>query len=479
MEQTLAIAILALKDISVEDSRQRTVYDREKLIELANNIRDDRLIHPPTIDTLENMRLVCGGRRVKAMKAIAAKGLSIRFNGEELPVGYAPFCVVGSTDVLVLEEIELNENKIRDNLTWQDEERALARIKQIVIDRKLREKKEEKPLADEDELLKELVVTKEEIAQAADVSRATVTRHEQIIDHLSDPEVAKAKTKKEAIKIIEKKNKQEHLAELAKTTVVKKSDHQIRQGDCRELIKQVPTGIVKAVITDPPYGINMHLDQSWDGTWHEYNDTESYCFNLIESLIPEWDRVMEEQGHLYVFCDFAKFEKIKAIFDSYRKEEGKKADFLFSMESMLSHNMGLKELKSVTKSQAVFDVMYFPMIWNKGNVASYPRPDHWPRKSYECVLYAIKGGHKQNKLDLAVVDVPQIQIQDHQAGKPKALYAHFINRSTVPGDVVLDCFAGQGNLLRAAHEAKRKSINFELADEYYPLLAKAYRETEE
>jgi DNA modification methylase len=373
---------------------------------------------------------------------------------------------------MALEEIELNENKIRDNLTWQDEERAIARIKQIVQSRKGREA--EVP----EDAIPFIEISKTELAEAAGVGRNVVATHEFIAKHLDDPDVQKAKTKKDAVKIIEKKNRQEHLANMAKNTVVKTSDHRIMQGDCRELITKVPTGIVNCVVTDPPYGIDMHKDQSWDGTWHEYNDTEAYCFNLIETLIPEWDRVMTEQGHLYLFCDFAKFEKIKAIFDSYRKDAEGKVSFAFKPESVLAHNMGLKDLKSLSQSSPVFDVMYFPFVWNKGNVASYPRPDHWPRKSYECVLYAIKGGHKQHKLDLAVIDVPQVQNQDHPAGKPVGLYELLLLRSTSPGDVVLDCFAGQGNLLRAAHKNKRKSISFELSDTYYPLLAKAYRETE-
>lgn len=471
----LPIAILKLSDIVVAEGRQRTTYDREKLLELANNIKNDRLIHPPTISTLEAKQLVCGGRRYKALVAIAAKGEAVTFNGEKLPVGYAPFLVAGTEDVLALEEIELNENKIRDNLTWQDEERAIARIKQIIQARKARELPE--PI--EEDLVPEIQVTKEELAKEVGVGRKAIANHETLVKHLDDPDVQKAKTKKDAIKIIEKKNRQEHLAKLAETTTVKHSDHKIFQGDCRELIAKIPTGIVNCVVTDPPYGIDMHKDQSWDGTWHEYNDTEAYCFNLIESLIPEWDRVMTEQGHLYLFCDFAKFEKIRSIFDSYRMDANGNASFVTYADDVLAHNFGLKDLKSLAATTPVFDVMYFPMIWNKGNVASYPRPDHWPRKSYECVLYAIKGQHKQHKLDLAVIDVPQIQNQDHPAGKPVALYEHFLLRSTSPGDVVLDCFAGQGNLLRAAHKNKRKSINFELSDTYYPLLAKAYRETEE
>jgi site-specific DNA-methyltransferase (adenine-specific) len=41
-------------------------------------------------------------------------------------------------------------------------------------------------------------------------------------------------------------------------------------GDCLELMKQIPSGSVDAVITDPPYGIGLKPEtwQHWDGTKH-------------------------------------------------------------------------------------------------------------------------------------------------------------------------------------------------------------------
>jgi DNA modification methylase len=275
----------------------------------------------------------------------------------------------------------------------------------------------------------------------------TVYEAIDVAEHLDDPDVAKAKTKKEAQKIIAKKKTAAHRAKVAAETVVTSSDHKIYQGDCRQVIKQLPDGLFTAVVTDPPYGIDMHKDQSWDGTWHEYDDTEAYCFNLIENLLPEWDRVTANQAHLYLFCDFDKFDSIKRIVEAYAPD-----------------------------GEPVFDVMYFPFIWDKGNVASYPRPEHWPRKSYECILYAIKGVHKQAALDLAVISINQLQNQEHPAGKPLELYERLVLRSTLAGDAVLDCFAGQGNLLRACRNNKRKSVSIELSDVYYPLLVEAYNE---
>ena len=438
----MQIAILNVHDINIKPDRQRQSFDKEALLELGKRIRDHGLLHPVGIDTLDSSTLVYGERRLKVLRFFADNGVAIRFNGETLPVGKAPFVIAGTTDEVELEKIELYENAARQDLTWQENTKAVERIEMLLRKRIARE---------EPELpLENIKVSTEAIAQEANLSKRVVVEEREIAQHLNDPDVAKAKTKKDALKIIAKKKTEEFRAKAADAVKVDpKSDHAIAKGDCRELIKKLPANCIRSVVTDPPYGIEMHKDQSWDGTWHEYDDTEAYCFNLIEQLLPEWDRVTHDQAHLFLFCDFDKFQSIRKIVEAYQRD-----------------------------GNSVFDVMPFPFIWNKGNIASYPRPDHWPRKSYECILFAIKGGleNQTGKLDLAVIDIPQLQNQDHPAGKPLELYERLVLRSSLAGDTVLDCFAGQGNLLRACRKNKRKSVSFELSDTYYPLLAAAYSE---
>jgi DNA modification methylase len=470
VEKFKQILLLDVNSINIKEDRQRQTFDPKALVELAEKIQEKGLLHPPGIDTKDTRNIVFGERRLRCLQVLAKKGVAIKFNGDELPVGLAPFINCKETDPLALEEIELMENQVRQDLTWQESTRAIARIREILLARRKRDLPE----------VVEIDIPMVEIAEVAKTSVGHAYQHVDIAKHLDDPEVMKAKTKKEAQKLIAKKKTQEFRAEKAATFVAKDSDHKIFQGDCREVIKTLAPNQFTSVVTDPPYGIEMHKDQSWDGTWHEYDDTEAYCFNLIEQLLPEWDRTTQREAHLYLFCDFSKFEKIKAIVLGYRK----KADgtvVQLSLTNMYEFlNLGYTDpsaMDLINDSAPVFEPMYFPFIWNKGNVASYPRPEHWPRKSYECILYAIKGNHPQTSLDLAVIDVPQLQDQPHPAGKPYGVYEKLVLRSTNAGDAVLDCFAGQGNLLRACRNNKRLSVSIELSDTYYPLLVEAYDET--
>ena len=203
------------------------------------------------------------------------------------------------------------------------------------------------------------------------------------------------------------------------------------------------------VYTDPPYGIDMHKDQSWDGTWHDYQDDEDYCFRLYSNLLPEWARVSRSEAHLYTFCDYSKVPSLLEIFATYNSGVGEEMRFV---------------------------PMYFPLIWNKGNIAAYPRPDHWPRKSYECIIFAIKGDKPHTGLKEAVISIPQIRDQSHPAGKPAELYAELINRSCTPGDKILDCFCGQGTIFAAAELTSTIATGFEMNETYANLSKKTLME---
>ncbi len=54
-------------------------------------------------------------------------------------------------------------------------------------------------------------------------------------------------------------------------------------GDCLKVLPTLDTGSVDAVITDPPYGIDLR--------YASYSDTETAWYSLINSVMPELRRV--------------------------------------------------------------------------------------------------------------------------------------------------------------------------------------------
>ena len=454
-----------IEEILIRENRQRQEFNMAKLLELAKSIQDTRLMTPISLETQEAPYLVAGERRLKAITALHKKNIQIKFNGQIVPHNTIPVVFNGELTELEREELELDENLKRENLTWQEQAAAIQRLVNL---RGVQH--EQNP-----EVVK--APTNKTIAKETEKAYAEVATMRQVAAHLDDPDVAKAKTPKEAQKIIQRKAKEELQERVAASIDVSKLKHVLFHGDCREFIKTIPDNELTCIVTDPPYGIDMHKDKSWDGTDHEYDDTEDYAMQLIEDLLPEMDRCTQDEAHIYLSCDYAKFEKIKAIFNCYRRDESGKAELRKEYETlMLLHEFNALPDKGTSKFLAwmkattpVFEPMYFPIIWNKGNVAAYPKPDHWPRKSYECILYAIKGQKKHNGLDLAVININQIQNQDHPAGKPTALYKHLLQRSVMAGDSAADFFVGQGNFFNACHELKLLGYGSELSDKYINL----------
>ena len=442
---------LHVSSVIVKEGRQRKTFAREDLISLAESIRDTVLINAIVVESLDNPTLIAGERRLRVLTALAAKDIPFRYNDTEYVGGLIPVVVGGDLSPLELQEIELAENLRRTNLTWQEEAAATAHILTL-----RNERKQEEGLPP---------VTLKEVAAEQNISHATVSQRVNIAKHLDDPDVAKAKTRKDAEKIIIKKDKEKRRADKASAIDYTSIRHTLLEGDCREQIKQVRTGTMSAIVTDPPYGVNMHKDQSWDGSWHEYDDTEAYAFNLVSSLLPEWDRVCLPSAHLYMFCDVAKFYQLRAIVEA-RRTHVNGGIINVPYRKVLASYFGDESDDEIRNSTPVFECMYFPFIWDKGNIASYPRPSHWPRKSYECILYAIKGNKEHNGLDLATIPIDQIRDQDHPAGKPTELYQHLLFRSCEAGDQVLDCFAGQGNIFRAAHKLGLTATGIELSPKY-------------
>jgi len=59
--------------------------------------------------------------------------------------------------------------------------------------------------------------------------------------------------------------------------------NKVIQGDCLQVMKQMPDKCVDLVLTDPPYGIDLNYDN--------FNDSEQNVRNLVSKFIPEALRI--------------------------------------------------------------------------------------------------------------------------------------------------------------------------------------------
>lgn len=85
----------------------------------------------------------------------------------------------------------------------------------------------------------------------------------------------------------------------------------IYKGDCLEGTALIPSGTVKAVITDPPYFLGM----THNGQRGSFVDL-AICKPFYKALFQEYKRILRPDGEVYFFCDWRGYAFYYPLFDA-------------------------------------------------------------------------------------------------------------------------------------------------------------------
>jgi len=80
---------------------------------------------------------------------------------------------------------------------------------------------------------------------------------------------------------------------------------QIYNGDCLEVMKELPDKSIDLIVTDPPYGLNYRSNWgSKTGNLKDYieNDKPEEFISLIQKVMPEFKRLLKTDSEVYWFC---------------------------------------------------------------------------------------------------------------------------------------------------------------------------------
>lgn len=211
----------------------------------------------------------------------------------------------------------------------------------------------------------------------------------------------------------------------------------LRNGDCLELMKDIPNGSVDLILTDPPYlcDYSRHDSKSRFSKKIANDENNSANEGMIEKYLHECYRIMKDNTAIYCFCNYKKID--------FFKQQIEKAGF---------------RLKNI-------------IIWDKQKNGMGDLSTTFGY-SYEFIIFASKGQPKIRGKRIS--DVWQFsrvkpKEQTHQNQKPIDLLKQAIEKSSDEGAVVFDGFMGSGSTGVACVNTNRRFIGIELDDKYFDI----------
>ncbi len=396
---------LLISDVRIKGNRQRE--DFGDIEALKESLREFGQLQPII---LSGQELIGGERRLTAARELGWT----KINTVQL----------GTLTKEDKQEIELEENLQRKQLTWQEEDQAIAALYEM------RSKK--------GQTMRSIAASLKFDSQYKVFSAVQMS---QAIKEV--PLIAKAKTRHKAKKLMQMVEKAAIIKKRLKEKDSSHIDSAFVNADCRDYLKTIPDESVDCVLTDPPFGIDIEkITRSgigaFSGRIYQEADTKEGVLSLLDEVIPELFRVLKPNSHLHLFFAYPHYQII---------------------------------LDMLTK--AGFDVSPIPNIWRKEGVTGQTnRPEKWYGVCYEPIFFAHKGLrplHKQGQPNIFSFGLVNQSLKKHPLEKPLPLLQHILSFSCEPGDVVLDPFAGVGTVLQAAYLSKVDYLGCEIDKSYWAL----------
>ena len=222
----------------------------------------------------------------------------------------------------------------------------------------------------------------------------------------------------------------------------------LRQGDCLELMKDIPDKSIDLVVTDCPYHIvsggctNIPRKDEPSGifnrrnTFTQKNAKSGKLFDENDIKFSEWlpevYRVLKNDTHCYIYINARNLKELQ--------EESEKVGFKFQ-------NI---------------------LIWNKGNAT----PNRYYLNAYEMILMLRKGKAKNinNMGTKNILNIKNIRgNKTHPTEKPVELNKILVENSSDKNQIVLDLFMGTGSTGLACKELSRNFIGIELDKKYFEI----------
>ncbi len=228
----------------------------------------------------------------------------------------------------------------------------------------------------------------------------------------------------------------------------------IYQGDCVELLKQVPSNSVDLIFADPPYNLQLNgelyrpnqtkVDAVTDD-WDKFDSKEEYD-RFTEKWLSECHRVLKPTGSIWVIGTYHNIFRVGAILQNL--------GFWMLNDIIWVKNNPMPNFKGTR-----FNNAHETLIWStKSKNSNYTFHYHSLKVMNDDLqmrsdwLIPICSGDERIKVNGQ---------KAHSTQKPAELLYRVILSTSNPGDIVLDPFSGSGTTAAVAKRLRRNFIAFE------------------
>ena len=230
--------------------------------------------------------------------------------------------------------------------------------------------------------------------------------------------------------------------------------NKIHQGDCLELLRQIPDNSINLIIVDPPYNISKENDNR---DRSKLNSPIMRRESPLKYDFGEWDNKTRVE-----FLDFTRtwlFQCCRVL-----KDGGTIISF-FNKEDI--SYLGWEAKSYGIRTRTIF-------TWCKSNpVPSFRKVNYLSATEYLWI--GSKGTkawtfnfkmQKEMKNFMITANGSSYKKTKHPTEKPLSLIKYLIEIHSNKGDLVLDCFMGSGTTALACKQLGRNFIGIEAIKEY-------------
>ena len=232
----------------------------------------------------------------------------------------------------------------------------------------------------------------------------------------------------------------------------------IKQGDCLELMKDIPDKSVDMILCDLPYGTTQC---KWD------------TVIPFESLWKQYNRIIKTDGAIVLFGS-------EPFSSSLRMSNIKKYKYDWVWDKKQAGNVlnakrqPLKTFENIIvfNTKSYYPQMRTGKLRKKGGLNKQPEITGkvdlnyttYNDKYYPIAILEFSNANKRNRL--------------HPTQKPVALLEYLIKTYTKEGETILDNCMGSGSTCLACVRTNRHYIGFELDEQYFDIAKKRIKNAE-